>query len=125
MVNVVAALINIDGKYFIGKRVSGEPAGLYEFPGGKVNHDESNEDALLREIREELSIKIDIIKCLGNVIYEYPTRTINLTLYLCDYVSGIINLHDHSDYKLVTINELDNYNLAPADKKLINLILRE
>ena len=125
MINVVAALIDFDGKYFIGKRITGEPAGLYEFPGGKINPGENNEEALLREISEELDIKIDINKYLGSVMYEYPTRTINLSLYLCKYNSGHIKLAEHSDYKLVTLHELKNYDFAPADKKFINLILRE
>lgn len=119
MINVVAGLININGKYFIGKRIDGEPTGLYEFPGGKVNINESNEEALIREIKEELNIDINVEKYLANVKYEYPTRTINITLYLCKYVSGEIKLNSHSDYHLVSLEELNKYDFAPADKLLI------
>lgn len=122
MIDVVAALIKIKGQYFIGKRISGEPSGLWEFPGGKVNIGETYEEAIIREIKEELNIHIKIIKKLGNVKHEYPTRTINLTLYLAEYISGDIKLNSHSEYKLVDINALSSYDLAPADKKLLPYI---
>ncbi len=124
MINVVAALIEKDNKYLIAKRSTGDPNvfGKWEFPGGKVKENESEENAVEREIKEEFEMDIKAIKFLTNNICEYPTKTIDLRLYECKYLYGDFHLHDHSEYKLVSIDEFKDYEFCPADIKLVNYL---
>lgn len=125
MIKVVAALIKIDNKYLIAKRSTGnsESLGKWEFPGGKVESDESEEEAIIREIKEELFIDIKVNKFLDNVICQIPNRVIDLRLYDCDYVSGSVKLCDHSEYKLVELEDILNYDLTNPDRILANNLL--
>ena len=124
MVNVVAALIQKGDMVLIAKRSSGDKNvfGKWEFPGGKVEENESEEDAIEREIREEFELIIKAKSFITNNICEYPKKTINLKLYLCEYIKGTFKLHDHSEYKWVKINDLLDYDLAPADIPLAKFI---
>lgn len=118
MIEVVAGLIEVDSKYLIAKRTFGDaPAiGKWEFPGGKVNNDESYEDAIKREILEEIGIEVDVKKYLDDYVQVYENRTIHLYLYHCVSKSGVININsEHSEYALVDFEEIGNYDLAPAD----------
>ncbi len=117
MVEVVAGLIYRDKKVLIAKRSTGDPnvLGKWEFPGGKVEPGETDEEALEREFKEEFELEIKVNKFLINNIYEYPTKIVNLKFYYCDYIAGDFKLHDHSEYKWVNIEYLTNYDLAPAD----------
>ena len=120
MIKVVAALIEKDGKYLIARRSTGssDVLGKWEFPGGKVEKDESEEHAIEREIKEEFEMNIKAIRFLTNNICEYPTKTIDLRLYECKHISGIFSLHDHSEYRFVNKYEIINYDLCPADVPL-------
>lgn len=124
MLKVVSALIEKDGKYLIAKRSTGnkEVLGKYEFPGGKVELNESEEDAIIREIKEELDIDINVNKFLMNNVYEYPDRVIDLRLYECVMLNDNIKLHDHSDYKFVSKDELCNYEFCPPDIAFVDYI---
>ncbi len=124
MINVVAALIEKDNKYLIAKRSTGDPNvfGKWEFPGGKVKENESEENAVEREIKEEFEMDIKAIKFLTNNICEYPTKTIDLRLYECKYISGNFKLHDHSEYKFVDKDEILNYDLCLADIPLAEYV---
>src|SRR5574344_1418520 len=117
MITVVAALIVKDNKVLIAKRSTGDPnnLGKWEFPGGKVKPEEDEFTAIEREINEEFELSIKANEFVINNIFEYPTKTIDLRLYKCDYISGTFNLHDHSEYKFVSKNEILNYDLAEAD----------
>lgn len=117
MITVVAALIEKDGKYLIAKRSTGseDVLGKWEFPGGKVEPDETEEHAIEREIKEEFEMNIKAIRFLTNNVCEYPSKTIDLRLYECQYLSGEFHLHDHSEYKFVDKEELLNNDLAKAD----------
>ncbi|MCR4581348.1 MAG: NUDIX domain-containing protein [Bacilli bacterium] len=117
MITVVAALIEKDGKYLIAKRSTGseDVLGKWEFPGGKVETDETEEHAIEREIEEEFEMDIKAIRFLTNNVCEYPSKTIDLRLYECQYLSGEFHLHDHSEYKFVDKGELLNNDLAKAD----------
>lgn len=114
---VVAALIEKDGKYLLAKRLSGakELIGKWEFPGGKVEPGETDEQALEREIKEEFNIEIEATKFLMHNICEYPDKVIDLKLYKCKYVSGEFRLQRHSEYVLVEKDQLFSYELCPAD----------
>jgi len=124
MITVVAALINKNNKFLIAKRSTGskELIGKWEFPGGKVETNENEMDAIEREIKEEFELNIKAKKFLTNNIYKYPSKEIDLRLYDCEYISGSFKLHDHSDYKFVDKTEITNYDLCPADIPLANYI---
>ena len=117
MITVVAALIEENGKYLIAKRSTGEPnvLGKWEFPGGKVQENESEFTAIEREIREEFELNIKAKKFIINNICKYPNKTVDLRLYKCKYINGKFKLHDHSEYKWVDKLEILNYDLALAD----------
>jgi 8-oxo-dGTP diphosphatase len=124
MIKVVAALIEKDGKVLIAKRLTGDSTvlGKWEFPGGKVELNEDELTAIEREIFEEFEIKIKAKEFLINNVCEYPTRTIDLRLYSCEYISGEFKLIDHSQIAWVDKNELMDYDLAPADIPLAEYI---
>ena len=124
MIKVVAALIEKNNKVLIAKRSTGDQnvLGKWEFPGGKVELDEDESHAIEREILEEFELEIKAKEFLVNNVCEYPTKTVDLRLYNCDYVDGDFKLHDHSEYKWVNKNELLSYDLAPADIPLAEYI---
>ena len=115
--NVVAALIKKDNKYLIAKRASGDACNLgkWEFPGGKVEPNESEIDAIIREIKEELNIDIRVIKYLTSSVYESSSHTVQIKLYERKHKKGVIQLKDHSEYRYVTKDELLKYDLCKAD----------
>lgn len=124
MITVVAALIEKDNKYLIARRSTGseDVLGKWEFPGGKVEKDETEEHAIEREIKEEFEMDIKANKFLTNNICEYPTKTIDLRLYECKYLSGEFHLHDHSEYKFVSKEDILSYDLCPADIPLAGYV---
>ena len=125
MITVVAALICKNNKILIAKRSTGDPnvLGKWEFPGGKVKSNESELHAIEREIEEEFELKIRAKKFLISNICKYPTKTINLKLYSCDYISGDFNLHDHSEYVWINKENILIYDLAAADIPLAKFVL--
>lgn len=117
MITVVAALIKKDNKVLIAKRSTGdlEVFGKWEFPGGKVEANESEESAIEREIKEEFEMDIKAKCFVVNNVCVYPKKVVDLRLYECEYLSGDFKLHDHSEYSWVFVDELLEYDLAPAD----------
>lgn len=117
MIIVVAALIKKGNKVLIAKRSTGDKnvLGKWEFPGGKVENNETDECAIEREILEEFEMKIKVKRFIINNICEYPNKIVDLRLYECDYISGNFKLHDHSEYSWVELYNLLNYDLALAD----------
>ena len=124
MIKVVAALIEKDNKFLLAKRSTGDSNvfGKWEFPGGKVESNENEYQAIEREIKEEFELNIKAKKFLINNVCEYPTKTVDLRLYECEYISGDFHLHDHSEYKWVDKNEILNYDLALADVPLAEFV---
>ena len=124
LIKVVAALIEKENKILVAKRSTGDHnvLGKWEFPGGKVESNEDEYHAIEREILEEFELKIKANKFVINNICEYPTKTVDLRLYSCDYISGDFKLHDHSEYKWVKKGELLTYDLAPADIPLARFV---
>ena len=125
MINVVAAVIqNEEGKILIAQRnLKKSQGGLWEFPGGKIEPNETKEEAIIREIKEEMDIDIETKKFIDQKIFNYPDKDINLIAIECKQIKGDIKLNEHEDFKWVNKNELKNFNFAPADKFIINAIL--
>lgn len=117
-IKVVAAIIKKDNKILIAKRKNGEFAGMYEFPGGKIESNETDKQALIREIQEELSTAINVDKYFMNVNYKYPTFILDMNCYFCSLNNDHIRLNDHSSIKWITLNE-QNINWIPADTQII------
>ncbi len=124
IIKVVAALIEKDNKVLIARRSTGDPnvMGKWEFPGGKVKQDEDEKHAIEREINEEFELVIKANDFVTNYVCEYPTKTVDLRLYSCDYISGEFNLHDHSEYKWVEKDKILEYDLCPADIPLAEYV---
>lgn len=125
MITVVAALIKKDEKILIAKRSTGDENvfGKWEFPGGKVEANETEESAIEREIKEEFEMNIKAIKFIVNNVCEYPKKTVDLRLYECEYLSGDFRLHDHSDYMWIDIDKILDYDLAKADIPLAKYLM--
>ena len=124
MIKVVAALIEKEDKVLIAKRSTGDPnvLGKWEFPGGKVEPEENEQEAIEREIREEFELDIKAKEFLTNNVCEYPGKIVDLRLYSCDYLNGEFKLHDHSEIAWVTKDELLSFELAPADIPLAEYV---
>ena len=124
MITVVAALIKKNNKFLLAKRSTDKDdvVGKWEFPGGKVQKNETEEEAIEREIKEEFEMEIKAITFLVNNTYKYPSQTIDLRLYGCEYLSGDFCLHDHSEYVFVKKEDILKYDLCPADIPLAKYV---
>ena len=116
---VVAAIIVRDGRFFATQRGYGEWKDWWEFPGGKIEPGESPEDALKREIREELATEIEVDELLTTVEYDYPKFHLTMQCYLCTIISGDLTLLEHEDARWLALDELDCVKWLPADKDVI------
>ena len=127
-VEVVCALIqNDDGKIFCCQRGPGRALeGKWEFPGGKIEPNETQEQAIVREIKEELKSKIEVIKYIGVSNYDYTELekpfSITMYAYLCKLVSGNLELTEHVSSKWCTVEEMVQMDFAFADLLLIEKI---
>lgn len=118
-IEVVAAIIVRDGRIFATQRGYGEWKDWWEFPGGKIEPGESPEDALKREIREELTTEIEVDELLTTVEYDYPKFHLTMHCYLCTIISGDLSLLEHEDARWLALDELDCVKWLPADKDVI------
>ena len=121
-IRVSAAVIHRDGKIFATQRGYGEYKGKWEFPGGKREEGESGEEALEREIREELDSKVKIEKLICTTDYDYPTFHLTMDVYLSTLIEGKLTLLEHEDAKLVSLDSIDNLDWLPADWSVIDEI---
>ena len=121
-IRVSAAVIHRDGKIFATKRGYGEYKGKWEFPGGKREEGESGEEALYREIREELDSKVKIEKRICTTDYDYPTFQVTMDVYLSTLIEGKLTLLEHEDAKWVSLDSIDNLDWLPADWSVIDEI---
>ena len=119
---VACALVDVDGRVLICKRPQGKSlAGLWEFPGGKVEAGETPESALIREMDEELGITITQ-SCLAPFVFAshtYETFHLMMPLYLCRRWSGVVVAKEHEALAWVKPNALSDYEMPPADAPLI------
>lgn len=121
-IEVVAAVIRRDGKYFATQRGYGEFKDYWEFPGGKIEPGETREDALRREIREELDTEIRIDAFLTTVEYDYPSFHLTMHCFLCSVCSGRLTLKEHENALWLSDEQLDSLVWLPADLKVISAI---
>ena len=116
LIDVTAAILFYNGRLLIAKRKeTGKLPDVWEFPGGKVEAGETPEDCLKREMEEEFNIGVTIGACLGEGIYHYNHGTIKLIAYRTTWVAGELTIRDHQAIEWVKIDDLANYNFAPAD----------
>lgn len=121
-IEVVAAIIFNGGKIFATQRGYGECKDWWEFPGGKVEIGESPEQALRREIREELATKISVGKLLHTVEYDYPHFHLTMHCYLCKVESGNLTLLEHEAAKWLSLDNLQSVNWLPADREVLEYL---
>ena len=123
MIDVVCAIIQKDDRFLLARRKEGGSlAGYWEFPGGKVEQGETPEEALQRELLEELSIVTQVGQHIGDSVFEYKDKKICLKGYLTKYVSGNFQLDSHDEIAWVSVNEMLSYHLAPADIPLVEAL---
>ena len=114
-IEVVAAIIAADDKIFSTQRGYGEFKDQWEFPGGKMEPGETRQDALKREIREELATEIAVGDLLTTVEYDYPQFHLTMHCYLCSVVAGDLTLQEHEDARWLRMDELASVGWLPAD----------
>lgn len=121
MIEVTAGIIkNKEGQMLITRRKEGlHLAGFWEFPGGKIEPNETPETCLKREIIEELNIVIHVKHHITDSIYDYSGKLICLKGYYAKFISGNIELTDHDAYRWISIHECDQFTFAPADIPII------
>lgn len=118
-IKVVAAIIVENGKIFATQRGYGDFKGGWEFPGGKVEPAETPEEALKREIKEELDTEIEVIELFDTVEYDYPDFHLSMDCYICKILSGDLVLKEHKASTWVTKDTIRNLDWLPADRDLI------
>lgn len=123
-IEVVAAIICKEGKYFATQRGYGEFEGWWEFPGGKIEPCEGKEDALKREILEELGVEIIVGKQICTTEYDYPAFHLKMHCFLCTLAPGAagIQLLEHKSARWLSPDELEEVGWLPADKDVIEML---
>lgn len=123
LINVVGAAILKDNKVLAMQRSQDMTLpGMWEFPGGKVEENETEEEAMIREIQEELNVTIKILEYVNEASYAYDFGTVSLKVYTAEILSGHISLEEHSDGRWLTANELTEVNWAPVDIPAVKVL---
>ena len=122
---VVAAIFRKENTIFATEKGYGEFKGYWEFPGGKVEPGESLEEALRREIREELQVEIHIEEKFTELDYDYPHFHLTMHCYFCSVLSGEITLVEATDARWLKKEELNTVNWLPADISLIEELKKQ
>ena len=122
-IEVVAAIIHdAQGRIFATQRGYGEWKDYWEYPGGKMETGETAEEALKREIHEELSTEISVEKFLCTVEWDYPAFHLTMHCYLCSLLTEALHLNEHEAARWLTKDELESVEWLPADWQIIGLL---
>lgn len=121
-IEVVAAIIQRSNRIFATQRGYGEWKDWWEFPGGKIEKNENPQEALKREIREELAADVEVGDLITTVEYDYPKFHLSMQCYVCSLVSDKLSLLEHEAAQWLSKEELDSVNWLPADLEVIPII---
>ena len=124
-IRVVAAILQREGRIFATQRGYGAYKDYWEFPGGKIEPGETPEQAVVREIREELETVISPERLLMTVEYDYPEFHLSMECFLCSIQEGKLKLVEHESAKWLSPQQLDSVNWLPADWTVIDRLKTE
>ncbi len=116
-------ILDSEGKILIAQRnLQKNFGGMWEFPGGKQEANESPEDALIRELKEELSIDVEVLQSFSP--YDYRDESIEVSFYpiQCKIIGGMIVNKEHEEVKFISLEEIDNFEFAPPDYETVDLV---
>ncbi|NLP44642.1 MAG: (deoxy)nucleoside triphosphate pyrophosphohydrolase [Peptococcaceae bacterium] len=126
LIKVTAGVIIDRDKVLITRRAPKENfAGGWEFPGGKIEENETPEESLVRELKEELDITVYVGEFCAEVTHKYDNININLLAYYCTIVKGDISITVHDKYKWIRIKDLLKYDLLPADVPIAKKVIED
>lgn len=118
-IQVSAAMIHRDGKFYATRKAHGEGKGKWEFPGGKREEGESGEDTVIREIKEELGATVAVERKLCTITCQYPDFLLTMDCYLCHVTEGEPTLSEHDEAEWLTVDELDSRDWLEADEMAV------
>ena len=125
MLEVVAALVRRDDEFLICRRPMHKArGGQWEFAGGKVEKGESRQQAIVREIQEELNLTLDAGAVIAETVHAYPDVTVHLSLLETSILQGNLHQNEHSEIAWVTLRDIHKYDLCPADRALVRQLLK-
>lgn len=120
--DIVCGAIQISDQFLIARRSKGADVGFWEFPGGKVEQKECQEEALIRELKEELGIEVRVIHKICSVDDQREDVLLHVHAFLCEIVCGTPILHVHDEMHLVNAKQLYQYRFQKADRKILDCI---
>ena len=125
IVKVVVAIIKDGNKVFITERGHGEFKGKWEFPGGKIEEGETGEEAIVREINEELRSTVKVLKFFGEINDMHGDKCFNVKFYICELVKGNLELTEHLASKWIEPKNIVQSDFMEADKEILDKLVRD
>ena len=124
IIEVSSALILKNGQILVTQRGYGDFKNKWEFPGGKLENNETGEECIVREIKEELDTDINVVKLLNTIEYSYPTFHLIMHNYICELKNNHISLLEHQAAKFIDIDDLDEIDFLPADLLILEDLIK-